>query len=67
MSKQDNNEPPALMVWETFKETTTYNPEWRRDGTRARVPGGWLVSVADQESTVYVPDPGHTWGTEVQL
>jgi hypothetical protein len=57
-------EPKPLIVWETFQESTTYKPKWKRNGTRARVLGGWLVCVADMSTTVFVPDPDHTWGKE---
>jgi len=67
MKPENNNEQPALIVWEPFGETSTKYPDWRGYGVRARVPGGWFVNVAgESDYVVYVPDPGHTWGTEVQ-
>ena len=66
MQDEPKNITTPLIVWVPFHESSTKSPSWRAAGVRARVPGGWLVSVASQEGAVYVPDPGHTWGTEVQ-
>ena len=28
---------------------------------RARIPGGWLVTVRPHDSVAFVPDPLHVW------
>ena len=46
------------LVWEYMQEE---NGNHR--ARRAKVPGGWLVSLArlDGCGATFVPDPGHTW------
>jgi hypothetical protein len=41
------------LVWEKMGPGSGYK--------RAKVPGGWLVSMAQVGSITFVPDPNHTW------
>lgn len=64
---KDKKSPTAksdkkALAWEAFacQFKAGKNSE---DGFRAKVPGGWFVSVSRNKSTdtFFYPDPGHKW------
>jgi len=44
--------PAARLQWERLSSSIP--------ASRAKVPGGWLISITNGGMTFY-PDPGHTW------
>ncbi len=60
----------ATLVWEHVKNDSNQSEiknSLRKESYRAKVPGGWLVEVRNNNSPitgglVYLPDPNHEWG-----
>lgn len=64
--------PGEIVVnWEPVREGYEGHAP-RMTGHRLRVPGGWIYRPADLyrtgngEQAIYIPDPNHEWGKEVQ-
>jgi hypothetical protein len=51
-------QPKPLMTWEPID----VNQDMARKVVRSPIPGGWLVVIyEDGTSMTFVPDPNHDW------
>jgi hypothetical protein len=57
----------AEIVWEKLTQTPSMKlPAFAGNTWRAKVPGGWLVSLQSPTGVglTFYPDPHHGWGRE---